>query len=190
MQDNYTEGEDFNGMNYQQEDLPKGEYENCTFKNCIFSEVNLSGISFIDCEFSNCDLSMAKLADTTFRDVQFKTCKMLGLQFDNCNKFLLSMNFDGCQLNLSSFYQLSLKNALFKNCSLHETDFSEADLTNSTFNNCDLAGAIFDNTSLEKVDLRYSYNFSIDPEKNRIRKAKFSLQTITGLLDKFDITIE
>jgi len=32
-------------------------------------------------------------------------------------------------------------------------------------------------------------NFSIDPEIKRIRKAKFSIADITGLLDKYDIEI-
>ncbi|MGB5462457.1 MAG: pentapeptide repeat-containing protein, partial [Aureibaculum sp.] len=34
------------------------------------------------------------------------------------------------------------------------------------------------------------YNYSIDPEKNPIKKAKFSQDGIGGLLDKYDIVIE
>ena len=69
-------------------------------------------------------------------------------------------------------------------------DFSEADLTGVVFDNCDLTKAIFDQTNLEKVDFRTSYNYSIDPEKNRIHKARFSASDIAGLLDKYDIHIE
>lgn len=47
----------------------------------------------------------------------------------------------------------------------------------------------FDNTILEKVDLSSSSNYIIDPEKNRIKKAKFSLLGISGLLRKYDIEI-
>jgi fluoroquinolone resistance protein len=50
--------------------------------------------------------------------------------------------------------------------------------------------AIFENTILENADLSTSSNFSIDPETNRIRKAKFSRLGIVGLLDKYDIEIE
>jgi len=53
-----------------------------------------------------------------------------------------------------------------------------------------LAGAIFENTILEKADFRTSLNYSIDPENNRIRKAKFSILEISGLLDKYDIEID
>jgi hypothetical protein len=53
-----------------------------------------------------------------------------------------------------------------------------------------LTNALFENTNLEKVDFRTSYNFTIDPENNRIKKAMFSLNTIPGLLVKYGIVIE
>jgi hypothetical protein len=49
---------------------------------------------------------------------------------------------------------------------------------------------IFKNTNLESVDFRTSFSYSIDPDLNRIEKAKFSLSRITALLDKLDIEIE
>jgi uncharacterized protein YjbI with pentapeptide repeats len=73
---------------------------------------------------------------------------------------------------------------------LNEVDFTESDLTASIFDNCDLNLATFDNSILEKADLRTSYNYSIDPERNRIKKARFSVAGISGLLDKYDIQIE
>ena len=69
-------------------------------------------------------------------------------------------------------------------------DFAESDLTGSIFDNCDLARAIFDNTNLVKADFRSAYNFSIDPDNNRIKKAKFSMVGAVGLLVKYDIEIE
>jgi uncharacterized protein YjbI with pentapeptide repeats len=78
----------------------------------------------------------------------------------------------------------------FKNCELKETDFTECDLMNSIFERCDLMDAKFENTVLEKVDFRTSFNYSINPEINKIKKAKFSLSAIAGLLDKYDIEID
>ena len=63
-------------------------------------------------------------------------------------------------------------------------------MTSSAFENCDMKRAAFENTIIEKVDFRTSYNYSIDPESNRIKKAKFSLTGIVGLLDKYDIEID
>jgi hypothetical protein len=53
-----------------------------------------------------------------------------------------------------------------------------------------LQGSTFDNTILEKADLRTAFNFSINPVNNRIRKAKFSIAGLAGLLDQFDIEID
>ena len=133
---------------------------------------------------------MAKLEKTAVKDIQFKECKLLGVHFETCDEFLFAVGFENCLLNLSSFYKRKLKKTKFINCSLHEADFAEADLGSSVFDNCDLANAIFQHTNLEKADFRTSYNYSIDPELNKIKKAKFSIPSVTGLLDKYDIEIE
>ena len=73
---------------------------------------------------------------------------------------------------------------------MHEVDFSETDLTEAVLEQCDLLGAIFQNSILEKTDFRTAFNFSFDPELNRMKKAKFSLQGIAGLLHKYQIEIE
>ena len=90
----------------------------------------------------------------------------------------------------SSFNKTKLKNTVFENSQLHETDFTECVLTNSVFDNCDLTRATFGNSNLEKVDFKTAYNFTVDPEFNRIKKAKFSIENISGLLRKYDIIIE
>lgn len=85
---------------------------------------------------------------------------------------------------------MKLKGLYFKNCSLQEVDFSEADLSNVLFANCDLMGAIFDNTLLLNSDFRTARNFAIQPEKNKLRKSKFSKDGLSGLLNHSDIQID
>jgi fluoroquinolone resistance protein len=53
-----------------------------------------------------------------------------------------------------------------------------------------MVDSTFDRTNLEKADFRTSFNYSISPESNRIKKARFSLSGIAGLLDGYDIEIE
>jgi uncharacterized protein YjbI with pentapeptide repeats len=132
---------------------------------------------------------MVKLTKTALRDIKFYDCKLVGLQFQQCNDFLFSVAFENCVLNLASFYKLKIKKTTFKNSSLQEVDFTETDLTQSLIDTCDLSRALFENTILEKVDFRTSFNYAIDPEKNKIKKAKFSLNSVIGLLDKYDIEI-
>jgi uncharacterized protein YjbI with pentapeptide repeats len=85
---------------------------------------------------------------------------------------------------------LNLKNTRFTNNGIIEADFTGTDLSNSIFDNCDLSRTVFMHSNLEGTDFRTSRNYSIDPEANRIRKARFSFPAITGLLDKYDIEIE
>jgi uncharacterized protein YjbI with pentapeptide repeats len=115
---------------------------------------------------------MAKLNRTGLRDIKFRSCKMLGLHFENCNEFGLSVNFEYCNLSQSSFYKTKLKKQIFNNIKLQEVDFTECDLSGSVFDNCDLSGATFKNTILEKADLRVS------------------ISGISGLLDKYEIEID
>ena len=178
----YVEEKTFNKVDFTSKALEKGEYDNCTFKECDFSNSDLSDVKFLECKFDNCNLSMTKLINTSLCDVRFKNCKMLGMHFENCNEFGFSIHLEDCNLSLSSFYKIKMKKNTFKNLKFHECDFTESDLSLSVFDQCDFAKATFDNTNLEKADLQTSFNYSIDPEKNRIKKAKFSLNGITDYL--------
>lgn len=186
----YVVNEEFSGIDFSEKGFPKGEYENCTFRNCIFSGVDLSLVVFLECKFHGCDFSNATLKNTSFKDVAFKSCKLLGLRFDQCASLLLAFSFEDCALNFSSFYKLRIKTIQFKGCQLHEVEFIEADLTNATFENCDLNRATFENTVLDGADFRSAFNFSIDLEINSGKKTRFSSGGLAGLLEKYNIIIE
>ena len=170
--------------------LQRGEYENCTFISCDLSESDFTGFKFIDCTFEGCNLSMVKLAATAFQDVTFKDSKMLGIRFDTASGFGLSFSFENCRLGHSSFFRLKLRKTRFVHCDMEGVDFGEADLTEALFESTKLVQAIFDNTILEKADLRTASGFSIEPERNKLKKARFSKANIAGLLDKYQIKVE
>jgi fluoroquinolone resistance protein len=186
MKETYIQDQTFE----QGQMLAWGEYEKCFFRGCDLSEMDLSQYSFIDCTFDACNLSLAKLHKTLFNNVHFKDCKMLGLRFDRCNPIGLSFSFTGCQLQHASFYKIKSRKTHFSRCQLVDVDFAEADFTEAVFEDCDLSGAIFDHTVLEKADLRSARHYSIDPENNRLKDARFSVFGIEGLLGKYDIDIE
>jgi fluoroquinolone resistance protein len=194
----FIEGKTFDKIDFAQTPLAQGEYEYCTFLNCNLSDTELSELKFLECEFSGCNLSLAKLTQTALKDIKFKNCKMLGLNFGNCSQFGFAVSFDTCMLNHSSFSnpesppnkRSKLRNTIFNNSQLYEVDFTECDLSYSVFDKCDLTRTIFERTILEGVDFRSAYNYTIDPELNRIKKAKFSRSGVAGLLEKYDIDIE
>ena len=190
MEDVFVKDKVFRNIIFRDEPLTRGEYESCSFIACDFTDTNLSNFRFTDCEFSDCNLSLIKINGTSFQNIIFNKCKILGLHFEDCNPFGLSFQFNNSILNHSSFYKVKTKGTVFSNSQLHSVDFADSDFSACIFDNCDLLDATFDNTILEKTDFRTSYNYSINPLTNRIKKAKFSLNNIAGLLQYFDIEIE
>lgn len=187
--DFFAEDQTYDKIDFRATPLQKSDYDHCMFVKVEFSGVDLSGIKFIDCQFSGCNLTTVQMAHTVFRDVLFKDCKMMGLRFDTADKFGLSFRFEDCILDHSSFYQTELKKTIFIRTQLKQADLTGCDLTEAVFDHCDLAGATFEHTVLEKADLRTAFNYAIDPEMNRIKRAKFSLAGVAGLLGKYDIEI-
>ena len=165
-------------------------YEDCVFKNCNFENANLSDLEFQDCIFQDCNLSNVKLANTAFKEVDFIACKMMGLIFHDCNPFLLSFGFNKCQLNYSSFYKLNISATIFMYCELQEVDFTACNLSKSKFEESNLLGSVFDASDLKEADFRTAYNFIINPNNNKIQKAKFSINGLPGLLNQYPIEIE
>tara|TARA_R110002167_G_scaffold163242_8_gene359988 strand:- start:6364 stop:6933 length:570 start_codon:yes stop_codon:yes gene_type:complete len=186
----FISDQSYKGLDYTKNRLPKAEYENCVFEGCDFSNGYLDGQNFMECTFVDCNLSNTNLSHTTFNEVRFEGCKFLGVRFEECADFLLDFSFLESTLNLASFVGLSLKKQEFNKCKMIEVDFSGADLRAANFDNCDLARAIFKGTNLEKADFRTAINFSIDPENNRLKKAKFTKDGVMGLLDKYEIVVD
>jgi uncharacterized protein YjbI with pentapeptide repeats len=189
MPEIYLSDQNYEGKDFSIAPLERGEYEVCHFSHCNFSGVDLSGYKFIDCSFEDCNLSMAKLNKTVLNGIKFIGCKMPGLHFDTCQAFGLSFSFDNCQLNYSNFFGTKIPKTVFKNTNLLEVDFTESQLNGSIFDHCDLVRAVFENTNLEKSDFRTAIHYVIHPEKNRIKKARFSTDGLPGLLQQYDIDI-
>jgi uncharacterized protein YjbI with pentapeptide repeats len=190
MADLYVEEQAYAQDDVLHKPLSRGTYDQCRFTRCDFSGADFTGFHFIDCRFESCNLSGAKLLGTSFRETLFRDCKMVGLHFDQCHAFLFDPVFEQCNLDLSSFYQRKLPGKSFNGCSLKEVDFTEADLAGALFDDADLSGAVFDQSVLEKADFRKAYGYSIDPERNKVKKAIFSVEGLAGLLGKYDLSIE
>ena len=78
----------------------------------------------------------------------------------------------------------------FINCSMIAVDFMSSDLTEVLFDNCNLRKAVFIDTIANKADFYTSYDYSIDPEKNKLKKAVFSTDGLKGLLEKYDLVVK
>lgn len=155
-----------------------------------FSVYDFSWINFINCKFEKCNLSNIALNSTTFNNIDFINSKIMWLKFVDINHFLSNFNFYDCNISLSSFYGLNLKNISFEDSEIKETDFTNTNLENSNFNYCNLEKSIFSNTNLKNTNFIWSYNFTIDPNLNKLVKTKFSRENCIGLLNYLDIIID
>ncbi|MEW7276964.1 pentapeptide repeat-containing protein [Aquimarina sp. 2201CG1-2-11] len=180
----------FKNQSFSDQKLPSKEYDNCTFVNCDFSNTNMSVVTFLECTFDSCKFSDVMMKETSFQEVIFINCKLLGIDFSVCNDFLFSVVFEHCNLDYISFYGFTMKNTRFIGGSLKKADFTETNLTGTIFDNVDLADAVFEKTIADKVDFRTARNFCINPEINSLKKAKFKVADLGGLLSKYDLVLE
>ena len=103
---------------------------------------------------------------------------------------LFKFEFKDCILDYAKFYTLNIKGTIFTGCRLIAVDFMSADLTDVVFDNCDMHKSYFMDTIAYKTDFTTSYNYSIDPEKNKLKKAIFSKEGLKGLLAKYEIVVK
>ncbi len=185
----YHQNKNFSTINYAEKELTGREFDKCTFQNIDFSNCKIQNCIFSDCILEDCNLSLTQLINTGFSSVKFKNCKLLGVDFNPVRDFSFSVSFDTCILDYASFSRKKLRNTLFKKCRIQEVNFQESDLTGSIFADCDLTRTFFNNTILNEADFTSAYNFSIDPEKNKMKKAKFVVAGLQGLLEKYNLVI-
>lgn len=184
------EDKKFNDISYAKEIIADNKYEYCVFSDCDFAESSFLSCSFINCKFIKCNFSMTKLSQSTFNDVEFEYSKILGVDFSQCNDFIFEVRFDTCILDYSSFEKRKMSKTIFRKTSLKGVDFANADLKQSSFIDCDMNETIFYYTNLQEADLSSAFNYTINPEENTIKKARFSKDGLIGLLQKYNIIIE
>jgi len=62
-------------------------------------------------------------------------------------------------------------------------------LNKAVFERCDLERAVFVNTQLQLADFSSAYNISLDPERNKLKGARFSTEGALSLLAKYGLEV-
>ncbi|WP_128547049.1 pentapeptide repeat-containing protein [Larkinella soli] len=172
-----------------------GEWAGQQFEQCTFRKLDLSGqaltkAGFVDCRFEDCTLSRVTLKETKLYDVVFMDCRLPHVDFGACDPFGFHVDFSGCRLDSAVFTDRKMKKSRFEDCSLREAFFLNCELVGVLFRNCNLEGARFDRNDLSQADFTTSYHLRLDPDANRLKKAKFSLYNLPGLLSRYDLVIK
>lgn len=97
--------------------------------------------------------------------------------------------FENCLLHYCNFSELNMKKTSFSGSKLKECHFTNTNLISADFGEVDLSGTVFHNCDLSMADFASAVRYDIDPQTNKIKKAKFSLHEAVGLLKGFGITI-
>jgi uncharacterized protein YjbI with pentapeptide repeats len=189
------DGKVFAGLKCDSLRLTEVEFDGCTFESCSFREAAFYRCRFTDCTFVDCDLSLAKLPNSRFTGVAFKNTKAIGIDWtqigtSNANRAMLSIGFEGCILDFSTFFGLALAGTRFVRCSAKGVEFSEADVSGSDFRETNLENAKFSRTNLQKANFVGALNYEIDPTQNSVKNARFSIPEVVGLLRGFDVKVE
>lgn len=190
MAGTYYNNKIFDKLDSVEQEMTGNEYDSCIFRNLDFSNCNFSRSEFVNCRFESCNLSLVKLTAVRIKNINFVDCKLVGVGFSQCDDFLFSASFIRSNLDYCYFINKNLKNTRFTECSIREANFAGADLSNIEFNNCDFSNTVFEKTILERTNFTSSFNYSINPEQNKLKKTKFSVDGLRGLLDKYDIIVE
>ncbi len=77
----------------------------------------------------------------------------------------------------------------FAKSEFQDCDFFEAKLSSTDFSFCKLKGSLFENCDLTKADFRNATAYSIDPNQNKLIKAKFSMPEVLTFLEPLGIEI-
>jgi hypothetical protein len=109
----------FSNISAINQEICNVEFEGCHFQDCNFTESIFKKCRFIECTFTRCNLSVIKVPQSQFTDVVFDECKLVGVDWTRASwprlVFSVSLKFNKCIINDSSFFGLSLDEITLKN---------------------------------------------------------------------------
>lgn len=130
------------------------EFKDCLIRNCQFSALVVTKLSFVNVRFENCDLANLEAKELYLKNVDFEKCRLTG--FIANESIIAETGFRDSQLNFAQFRFSKIKNASFDNCLMNEADFYAAQLSGASFSDCDLSKAVMSKSKHIATDLRGS----------------------------------
>jgi uncharacterized protein YjbI with pentapeptide repeats len=88
------------------------------------------------------------------------------------------------------FIDLDFNKIHFEDCDLSESSFFDIKAKKSTFKNCEFNFCEFENVDFSEADFSTSKNYSIDPSKNELKNAVFSIEGAIELASLMGITVK
>ncbi len=164
------------------------EFFRCTFRSSKLSETRWSEARLEDCTFEDCDLSQSSPGDLSATGVRFQRCKLMGVTFE---KLPLStrLAFEECSLRYTTFAGTCLRRTPFLRCRAQEASFLDCDLQESDFSGTDLTAATFQGCDLRSAEFSTAEGAFVDPAKNRVKGLRISVQAAAALARSFGMRV-
>jgi fluoroquinolone resistance protein len=153
----------------------------CEFQDCKFRHCDLSLITLKECSFRNTLFENSQIVGVSWVDTNLARKKHV---------FAKPVDFISCVLNHSTFMEVNLKDALITKCMAKDVSFEGADLSHANCTFTDFSESRFLNTNLTETDFTDATNYSIAANTNTLRKTKFSLPEAMSLLYSLDIVLK
>ena len=180
----------FKSDDFSKKKLSGRSFSDCSFEGCDFTESDLRSTRFNSCLFKNCNFTLTKIDGCRLQDVHFIETKILGVDFYKCDPAFFSVRFNDGFLQYCNFSDLNMKRSSFKGCKLKECHFTNTVLKEANFMESDLLGTIFHDCDLSAANFTGAFNYNINPQTSRIKKAKFTLPEALSLLSHFEVIIK
>jgi fluoroquinolone resistance protein len=165
------------------------EFERCVFRRCKLSESRWARAKFEQCRFEDCDLARIVPRGVSLSGVAFTNSRLMGVDWTELG-LVPSMSFDGCDLRYASFVKAKLQKTSLVNCVARESTFVDTDLSAANFSDTDLTGATFQGCTFAKADFTKAVGFAFDPQANRVKGARVSVDAAIAFVQSFGVAVE
>ena len=183
----------FNLLQMAASQIVSSEFFDCVFKDCSFAETEFIKCRFVDCTFQKCDLGLVQMPECSFSGTVFEHSKCIGINWAQADwptpRLGKPIRFKACAISHSTFIGLNLEGIQIVDSIAPDVDFREANLSPADFSGTDLSESLFNQTNLSQADLSRARNYLIDPAKNELKGARFSLPEAMSLLYNMDIEL-
>ncbi len=165
-------------------------FKKCSFQKSTFLNSKFQDCKFQDCDFGLVTLKECFFKNVLFEDSQIIGVSWVDTNLAQAKYFLgKPVDFIKCALNHSTFMGLNLKDIIITKCIAHNVSFEEANLSNSNCTYTDFLDSRFLNTNLSHADFTGAINYSISASLNTLKKTKFSFPEAMSLLYGLDIIL-
>lgn len=183
----------FSDLSQTKTRIESSSFYECNFDNCSFAETVFYNCRFVDCTFESCDLSLIQITSTVLSGVRFESSRLIGIDWTQADWNAISLGdpvrFTKCIISHSTFIGINLRKIKITDTTAKNVDFREVDLSCVDFAGTNLTDSMFANTNLSEADLTKARNYTIAPEKNNLKGARFSLPEAMSLLFNLDIVL-